>query len=297
MRQFHFFDEVHDFQRFVRENIKLLGNYTIISEQLTLRNNETGILDMLVVDNSEKRLVVLELKNEITTDKNVWQPIRYYDLLTRGEDGLRELLMEVSHKLDYPISQINLNPELVLIVPQSNEQLLRTLSYFNEIDSKVIELNRYEENNMVNINKQTFYPSTVFHKEDLVEVQNKVTESWDFEKFKTYGINSEKINLAKQITQQLKGLFNEQGNQFDLFFSDTKATITRDGKVFGHLFIKNKPLDYKLTLSFKTDKNIVINSRDFSYNSSIDSFDIQKNGLKLVLNNTISKDLFKKYLG
>lgn len=297
MRQLSFFNEIHDFQRFVRDNIKLLGNYTIISEQLTLSNNETGILDILVVDNDAKRLAVLELKNEMTTDKNIWQPLRYYDLLKRGEDGLRELLMDASYKFNYPISQIDLNPKLVLVVPKHNEQLLRALSYFSDIDSFVIVLNRFENRGMMITNKETYYPSSVYHKNDLVEVQNKVSESWDFDKYKSFGINFEKINLAKKMTNQIKSLFESKGYKFDMFFTNTKITITKNGKVWGHLFVKSRPLDYKLTLSFKIPKDVVTNSIDFSYNTSIESFDIQKSGLKLTLNNCISTQLIEKYLG
>lgn len=294
--EYKFFDEVHDFQRFVRQNIRLLGNYLIISEQLYVKNNETGIIDILAVDKSSKKLVIIELKNEITTDKNVWQPLRYYDLLRRGEDSFKELLVNFSSTFDYDIKQIDLNPKLVLVVPQCNEQLLRTLSYFEDIDSEVIELSRISNGNSVEIKKQTYLPKSIFHKDDLVTIQNKVTQSWDFNKYVTYGINKDKVNLAKTFSNQVKHIFESKGYEFDSFFTDTKVTITKDGKVWGHLFIKQKQLDYRLTVSFKISKDVTINSIDFTYNPSIESFNEQKSSIKLVLSNSLTSSLLAKYI-
>lgn len=294
MERLKFFDEVHDFQRFVRENINLIGNLTIISEQLKVSNNETGILDMLAIDNIDKRLVIIELKNELTTDKNIWQPLRYYDLLRRGEDELRKLIINAS-KINFEINEINLNPKVILVVPEYNEQLLRSLSYFNDIDSMVIELNRVKNGNMISINKKIYYPRSIFHKEDLVNIQNKVSEQWNFEKYIQYGINKDKINLAKRVCNIIKQIFKNKGYDFDIFFNQTKITITKNGKVCCYLFVKNKSLDYKLAISLKIPKNVVINFNNFAYNSCIDSYEIQKNYLKLVLNSTPPFSLFEQY--
>lgn len=296
MKKYRFFDEVHDFQRFVRENIKLIGNYIIISEQLYVKNNETGIIDMLVIDNDDRRLTVVELKNEVTTDKNVWQPLRYYDLLRRGEDDLKELLLNASHKISYDINQINLNPKLVLVVPKCNYQLLRTLSYFEDIDSKVVELTRYSSNLGIQITKQVYYPTSVFHKDDLVSINQKISKIWNFNEYINHGINSEKINLAKRMIEQIKNLFLNKGYQFDTFFNETKITITKNGKVWSHIFIKQKPLDYKLVMSFKIPKDTVVNQSDFMYNPSIEKFDIKKGSIKITLNNCIPSQLIEKYL-
>lgn len=293
---YRFADEVHDFQRFVRQNIRLLGEYVIISEQLYMRNNETGILDMLAVDLSSKKLVILELKNEVTTDKNIWQPIRYYDLARRGEDSFKELLKNYISKIDFPIDEIDLIPKLVLVVPKCNEQLLRTLSYFNDIESEVIELTKEITNLGTNINKKNYYPKSVFHKEDLVDVQTKISKDWDFNEYAQCGINKDKISLAKKILETIKLVFNQKGYTFDVFYSETKVTITKNGKVWSHLFIKQRPLDFKLTMSFKIQKDVVINVNDFTYNPSIESKEIRKNGVKLTIINTISSELLAKYI-
>ncbi|AEO93325.1 gp54 [Bacillus phage G] len=296
MMNSNFFDEVHDFQRFVRQNVKLLGNYLIISEQLYMRNDETGILDMLAVDNDSKVLTIIEIKNDITTDKNVWQPIRYYDLAKRGEDDLRELLVKASSKFDYDIQEIDLTPKLLLVVPKCNSQLLRTLSYFGDIDSEVIELTRDVKKYGVEIKKESYKPRSIFHKDDLVNVQKKISQEWSFDEYLKHGINSDKVNLAKRISTQIQYLFNEKDIKFDIFFSETKITITKDKKVWLHLFIKNRILDNKLTISFKTHKDCVINKNDFIYNSSIESFTIQKSSIKLTLIEALSLNVFERYL-
>lgn len=292
MNKLGFFDEVHDFQRFVRNNIELIGDYTIISEQLMIRNNETGILDMLVVDDSKKRLAIIELKNETTTDKNVWQPIRYYDLLKRGEDSLRDLLNEASHEIGYSIDEIDLNPELVLVVPKCNDQLLRTLSYFNDIDSTVVQVSRKQSKNAVVTSVNRFYPTSIFHKDDTIEIVNKVAKDWNFKEYLNHGISKDKIELAANLTKLIKDVFIEKGYSFDLFFTETKVTITKNGKVWGHLFVKQRPLDYKLTFSFKADVDS-INRNSLQFNSTIESFDIQKSKLKLVLHSLPNKEILK----
>lgn len=290
-----FFDEVHDFQRFVRENIKLVGNYTIISEQLYLVNNETGIIDMLAVDNTSKQLVILELKNDITTDKNVWQPLRYYDLSRRGEDSYKELLLKNNSKFKYNINEIDLNPKLLLIVPLCNEQLLRTLSYFEDIEIEVIELTRTVSTFGTEIKKKSFYPKSVFHKEDLIEIKSKDARHWSYEEYINCGFNANKINLARKISSQIKMIFDSNGYKFDIFFNDTKITITKDGKVWCHLLVKQKYLDFRLIISFKTNQEN-INKNSFMYNSSIESFTLQKNKIKLTLSDVISSSIFEEHL-
>jgi hypothetical protein len=296
MRRLEFFDEVHDFQHFVSDNMKLIGNYTIISEQLYLRNNETGIIDMLAVDNDEKRLVILELKNCYTTDKAIWQPIRYYDLIRRGEDSLRMLLIQASHKLEFDISEIDLNPKLVLVVPECNDQLLRTMSYFADIDSLVVEIQRWTNGSYIELKKQTYKPLSIFHKNDIVEVQEKVSKTWSLEEYRRMGISSDKIDIASRIIAQIRGAFINKGFKLDIFYNETKITLAKDGKVWGHLFVKQNPLDYRLTMSFKVNKDVIVNNGDFSYALNVEQYDQQKNGIKLKLTGPIPQNIISKYV-
>lgn len=294
MNKIYFFDEVHDFQRFIRENIYLIGNYTIISEQLMVKNNEIGIIDMLAIDNDENRITIIELKNTLTTDKNIWQPIRYYDLIKRGEDSIKELLINASSKLKCDICDINVNPKVVLIVPRCNEQLLRTLSYFDDIDLQVIEISRFENNGRLEINKKKFFPKSIFHKEDLVNIKQKVTSNWNFEEYYKKGINKEKLDLAFKVMNQIKQVFLNKKLNFDVFFTETKITIIMNNKVWGYLFVKQKPLDHNLVVSFKLHKDKVINKNDFLYHHHVESVDVKSNSIKLCINGMLNNELIDK---
>lgn len=291
--QFRFFDEVHDFQRYVRENLRFFGRYELISEQLMIKNNLTGFIDMLVLDLDDNRLTILELKNVNTSDKDSWQPIRYYDLLNRGQDSLRELIINNQHSLSVRIEDIDFDPKVVLIVPECDEQLLRTLSYFENIDSKVVEVCVEIKNGFTQVNKKTHYPKSIFHKKDLVKVTNKINSDWSFEEYKK-SINSEKLSLANQTLNQMKQIFANKQYNFDVFYSKTKITVTKDNKVWANLFISQRPLDYKLSLSFKSDKPI--NRSDFSFSTSVEKFEEQKNGIKLEISSKLNDNILNKYL-
>lgn len=291
--KFNFFDEVHDFQRYVRENLRFFGKYQLISEQLMVTNNLKGFIDMLVLDLDDNRLTILELKNVSTSDKDSWQPIRYYDLLNRGQDSLRELIVNNQHNLSVKVDDIDFDPKVVLIVPEYDEQLLRTLSYFENIDSKVIEVNVEIKNGFTQYNKKVHYPKSIFHKEDLVKVTNKINFDWSFDEYRK-SINSDKLSLADQTLKQMKQIFANKQYNFDVFYSKTKITVTKDNKVWANLFISQRPLDYKLSLSFKSDKPI--KSSDFSFSTAIEKFEEQKNGIKLEISSKLNDNILDKYL-
>ncbi|MNC62987.1 hypothetical protein D3C75_1130730 [compost metagenome] len=79
-----------------------------------------------------------------------------------------------------------------------------------------------------------------------------------------------------------------------MFFTETKITITKNEKVWGHIFIKQKPLDYKLTFSFKIDKEINLNKNNFLYEHYIESVDIKSNSVKFLLNDSMPSNFFNK---
>ena len=288
MKQYKFFDEVHDYQRFVIENIKLLGNYIVISEQFYIKNTKLGIIDILALDIDEKRLVALELKNEFTTDKNIWQPIRYFDLLSRAEDSLKDLLSKIN--LDINIEEVNLNPKVSFVIQSYDNQLSRSLSYVTEIDIDIVLFRKFYENNMIKIERKIFTPNSIFHKEDLSEVKGKIKTSWDFDKYKDVGINNIKLSIAEKIIKSLKLHLKD----IDVFYYENKITITKNNKVWCHLFIKRKPFDYKLVVSFSVKDVDVINLRDFSYNDCIESFDVKKRSIKIELKDNMDFYLIQK---
>ncbi|MNM79639.1 hypothetical protein D3C81_915770 [compost metagenome] len=184
----------------------------------------------------------------------------------------------------------------MLVVPQCNEQLLRALSYFNDIDSKVIELKRHlnDGKEIVEINEH--FPTSVFHKEDIVDIQNKVTKNWNFDEYKKMGINSEKIKIANTLANQMKSLFENKGYKCDIFFNQTKISILKNNKVWGHLFIKQNALNHYLTISFKISKETVINKNDFIYNDRIESYDFKDSSIKIKINESLDRTFLEKYI-
>lgn len=284
----NFADETHYFQKFVRENINLLGNYKIIGEQIYLNSTEKSYIDMLVVDLDDNKLVVVELKNRLTTDKDSWQPIRYYDQLKRGEDDLRILLINAG----FLNKDISLEPKILFVVPECNEQLLRTLSYFENIDSKVIEVKITQNESSTEFTKKTFYPSSIYHQDDLVSIKEDKTKVWTMEDYELKS-NKNKIELATRVINQFKTSLINKGHQFDIFFSKTKITLNKDRKVWGHIFIQQNPLSHHLTVSFKTDR--IVNKNDFLYEPSVEKLEIQKDTLKLVINKVMPQSIIEKY--
>jgi hypothetical protein len=294
LKKFSFFNEIHDFQKFIRENIEIIGNYTIVSEQLKLSNNETGIIDILAINNSNKRLTVIELKNETTTDKNIWQPLRYYDMIKRGEDSVKELLYKNKSIIKFDIEEIDMIPKILFVVPHYNEQLLRSLSYFDNVDIEVIVVERFKNGNMIETNKQVYFPSSIYHKDDLVNVKIDKKSSYSFEEYELSGINKEKINLAKKYLNKLETIFLNNGYKFDFFFMKTKITIMKNEKVWGHIFIKQQPLSDKLTLSFNCEEEKKLNKYDFLYEPYIEDVSINKKSITIKVNNLIQNKLIEK---
>lgn len=183
MQKFRFNDEVHEYQRFIRENIKIFGDMLLITEQLYIQGNNTCIIDILLLNNNSKRLVVLELKNILSNDKMIWQPIRYYDYLRRTEDSLKQLLVLKKNEINFNIDEIDFNPEVILVVPEFDKQLLRSLSYINDIDLKIVKLNLLISNNKFEIVKEIYNLSGIYFKEDLVTVKEKVSKVWNFAEY------------------------------------------------------------------------------------------------------------------
>jgi hypothetical protein len=187
MLKFKFSDEVHDYQRFVRENIKFLGDMLLIAEQLCIENRDVCILDILLLNTTTKRLAVVELKNVRTQDKMIWQPIRYYDYMRRAEDSLRQLLLLKQNEINFSIDEIDFNPEVLLVVPELNQQLLRSLSYVEDIDIKVVKLNLLIDGDKSEIVKEVYTPTGIYHKEDLAVVKTKVSKIWNFDEYAKEG--------------------------------------------------------------------------------------------------------------
>jgi hypothetical protein len=288
--QTNFFNETHDFQRFIVENKYLLGNYTILSEQLSIKNNKSGILDILALDNQNKRITIIELKNTKIDDKSIWQPLRYYDLIKRGEHAIVEILKENNCYND----NIDLNPKIILVVPKCEQQLIRTISYFTDIDICIIEIKKEIIENKVEINKQVFYPSSVFHKENLSEIKEKKYTNWSIDNYKKCGISSEKIKNIECTIQKIKNHIISDNSLFDIFYKESQISITKNGKVIVNIEVKKNPISHYYLIQIKT--NGVFDKFDFLYLDGIEKVTFKDNKIKLKINKPIDNFIVKKYI-
>jgi len=293
MQKFRFNDEVHDYQRFVRENIKSLGDMLLITEQLCIQNRDICIIDILLLNTVSKRLAVLELKNVLISDKMMWQPIRYYDYLSRAEDALKQLLMRKRHEFNFEIDEIDFNPEVILVVPEFNPQLLRSLAYVDGVDLKVVKLNLFIKDDMSEILKEEYIPSSIYHREDLVTVKEKISKIWSFEEYLKEGVDSKKISLAQRYVSLLTNIFTQQNKKLDMFFYEKYISLTVNGKVFGHIYIKKKLYQSHLCVSFKTNQRI--NPIDFQFAPHIIDYKVSTKKIELCFNE-IPLDLIRRYV-
>lgn len=290
MQKFRFNNEVHEYQRFVRENINVFGNMLLITEQLFLQNEELCIIDILLLNKTTKRLVVLELKNVHTTDKVIWQPIKYYDHLRRAEDSLKKLLIHKQKEINFSIDEIDFNPEIILVVPDFNQQLLRSLSYVNDVDLKVIKLNLIINENKSEVVKELYSPSSVYFKEDLVTVKEKISKVWNFSEYLKEGVDSRKIIIAKDYINFLNRLFKDK--KVDMFFYDKYISITINGKVWGHIYIKKQLQQSYLHINFKYKGKA--NPIDFQFTPHIVNYKISSQTIDLCFREVPQK-LIEKY--
>ena len=250
-----FFDEIHDFQKFIVENKYLIGNYTIIAEQVKINEkNKKSFIDILAIDNNENRLTIIELKNDILSDKGLWQPIRYYDLLSRGEDSLNKICERINKK------NVDLNPKVLIIVPSCTNQFLRSLSYFPSIDISVLEIKKEIKNSYVDVSKKYFYPKTIVHKEDLIEINEDQKINYGIEKYMTPFINKNKILFAEKIISRFVNKLSSKGIIVDVFYQKTKISIMNKKSPILTLNINKSIKKDNLELTFKSkNSNIKFN--------------------------------------
>lgn len=290
---FKFNDEVHAYQSFVRKNIKSLGQLTIISEQLLIKDIEKGFIDVLTLDTLSKQIVVLELKNVSAGDDIIGQSIKYFDFLMRAKDDLLDLLAKMKNQLDFTIEEINLTPKIMLIVPEFSTQLLRSLSYVNEIEIQVIKLNCIQHDNHYEIIKELYIPNQDYREDAAVEINGEPTKSWNFNEYYKEGVDREKLDLAKQIIRFANRTLEVQGKKLDVFFYKDKITLMIGKKVIGNIKISRKWFDSSVDLSLSINKDKPIEAPDLMYDVNIAKYDIGIRKVKLKCNSLPAEILNK----
>jgi hypothetical protein len=271
---FKFNDEVHAYQSFVRNNIKALGNLIIVSEQLLVKDIDKSFIDILALDISEKRLVILELKNVIAGDAIIGQAIKYFDYLIRAEEDLKLLLSKID--LDFSINEINMNPKIMLVVPDFKVQIIRSLSYVNSIDIQIVKFNSIQYDNHYEIIKEVYIPGREYNEETIVEDNNY--KIWNFEEYEKEGIDNKKIILAKKFINFIDSLYEEKS---ELFFYKDKISLMKGKRLICHIRINKKWFDNSIEIS-TSNKNIT--AADVMYDGNIISYSIGKRNVKIKFN-------------
>lgn len=279
MQYFKFDDEVHAYQTFVRNNISALGDLLIITEQLQIEYQGKHFIDILALDLIEKRLVILELKNK-TAKTNVEQPIRYYDLLIRAEDQLRNMLLLKKSQIPFDIDEINYNPRVLLIVPDYTKQLLRSLSYIRDIDVEVVKFNAIQKTGYFEIIKESHLPGDEIDFNEQVNITEKVTKTWNLNQYIEDGINQRKIDLVKQLINYMKNQLLLENKMLDIYYYENKITLMIDKKLWGHCNIRVKPLSPDLSVNIN-NKELNLHSGDLMYDGDIIDYKILTNNVKI----------------
>lgn len=280
---FKFNDEIHYYQKFVKNNIKSLGNFLIISEQLYLKNTDDKcIIDILTIDLNKKQLIIIELKNINTSEPIIGQIIKYYDNIIRAEDDLKELILMKKNDIPYDIEDINLKPKIMIIVPDFKKNLLRSLSYIDpDINIELIKFNVIQKNNYYEVIKEKYkIPETkIYHKKDVVKINKNISKKWTYNQYIKEGVNKDKIKIAKKLINYLNRLYD---NKIETFFYDKKITLMIGKKTLSHVFIKKNIFDNMLDISIKKSKNFTYNN--LYYDPNIFKYKIKKNVVHLKFN-------------
>lgn len=242
-----FDDEVHVYQTFVRNNFNLLGaNYEIIKEQFVINS---GIIDILAYNKIEQRLVIIELKNIITTNKVLAQAMKYYN----------EIKFSTINNYE-----INNTPEIIIIAPEFD----KNFRLYNEVPTQLIQLDYDNKNKQIIYSR--FFPNKPVEKQELTISEKKTTS-----------INYVQKQLANNIINQLKKLYDNQlkvityNDHIDILSKKMLLKITFSTDWFNN----DLQLNVYNNLLYNINKNSLI------YDPAIKKISHLKTMLKLKVNN------------
>lgn len=281
MQIFKFDDEVHAYQRFVRNNLESSENFIIVSEQLYIKDLERSFIDILAIDLLNKRVVIVELKNTTAKDDIVGQTIKYYDFLRRCKEDLLELIKIKQDKFNFDIEEINLDPKILLIVPEFDKQLIRIFSYVSNLDIKIVKYNAIQKEGYYELIKEIYTPDIKFREEQVVELNKKVSSNWGLDEYLKDGYEEEKINLVKNLIIHIENKCFFKNKKFDVFYYNKKITLTIDGRVWGNILLKKKMFDNSLELSINLKKEQEIDMISLRYNVEILKYTVSNKVVKI----------------
>lgn len=267
MSNFNFTDEIHYFQKFVRDNINLIGNLSIISEQTYVNNGGKKFIDILCIDHSDNRLVILELKNNFTKTSILSQVLEYYDGIVKvNRDSLDIFLKENNISLD------NYVPKIKIVVPDFDSRLLNQLSYLS-LDIEVIKIYIKTNEGFFETNIERYIPQC-YQEKSSISINNNVVDN--FEEYLKLGVYKEQIELCKSLLNYMKLRY---GSDINYFLYKNKVSVLNKNKVILHInFIKNN-LSKNILLNIP-NKNL-INEKDLVYCGDILNIKFLKNSTKV----------------
>jgi hypothetical protein len=278
---FKFDDEVHAYQKFVRNNLEDSENFIIISEQLFIKDLERSFIDILAIDLSDKRVVIVELKNETAKDDIVGQTIKYYDLLQRSQEELLDLIRIKKDKFSFDIEEINLNPKILLIVPEFDMQLIRIFSYVTNLEVKIVKYNAIQKQGYYELIKEVYCPDGDFMSDKSAEITKRISNKWGYDEYLKDGYDPEKINLAKNLISHIGVKCHFKDQKLDTYFYDKKITLTIDGKVWGNILLKKKMFDNSLELSVNLKKDQTVDIVSLRYNAEVMHYTYSNKNVKI----------------
>jgi hypothetical protein len=259
-----FNDEPHFYQNFVKENISLLGKILIVKEQLNINNK--FFIDILALDRTNNKIIIIELKNAGKKFKIIDQIITYYDLIIKS--NIEELLDEFIEKNNLNIStlDVDLTPSIFVVTPDFNEQMLQNFNYINIPNIKLIKMNLIQNDNSFEVVKEEYNPKDII-------ADNKVKTEIE----KEYTINDYTVNIeAKRLLQSLLNYLNYVYKCSNFFYKD-KITVYLDKNWLMQINVSQN----KVYLTFK-EKQIIKNN--LLYNHEITSYKLLKDKIKIEIN-------------
>lgn len=259
---YKFIDEVHDYQSFIRDNINMLGDLSIIKEQFKIDNY---IIDILAYDNTKHRLVIIELKNIRAKVQIIGQTLGYYSKLTNI--NINDLYIEDV-------------PEVMLVVPDFDKAIIHTLSYLPisyrlfkmNIDDKTIICEEYTKF----YSKEQDYTNMIDITPNLVpSIEVETSEIWNMEKYNEC-IDKQQLYLVKEYINYLQSKYDYQ---LKIFYSKDRIKIL-DKKVISTISLSRKWFDTALTFNI-LQSVFPLTTVDLQYDANVLSFTIGKKSTKI----------------
>lgn len=269
MSYFKFNDEVHFYQTFIKNNLYILGDLILVKEQLNIDNRY--FIDMLAYDKTNKKIIIIELKNNKKDDRLINQVISYYDIIKKS--NLQDIIKDFALINDINIDKIDLTPLIYIVMPDFNKQLLQNLNYVNINNIKVFKINAIKDNDKIEIIKEEYIPSNI-------NTTNTINDNLNnFSGLDDYILNPIKKSLIQQLINYLKNIY-----KCNIFFLKNKISIYYHNKLIMQILINKNT-----NLSLLIKDNIILNN--ILYNDEILEYKVLNNYVRIEVNQIPIKTL------